>query len=101
MDVAADKAQNAHLDSTLGLHGHRDAVYRYGERTEDEALKYAGAYRPVRAALADPSAQPLHEAVRLRLDPSLHAYVHTPAEDSERRAQALLEHLGHGNLPRE
>ncbi|MGW1365007.1 hypothetical protein ACWCQP_47405 [Streptomyces chartreusis] len=101
VDVAADKAQNAHLDNALGLHGHQDAVYRYGERTEDEALRFAPAHRPYRAANADPSAYPLHGAVRLLLDSRLHSYIHDPAVDRGQRVWALLEHLGHGNLPRE
>lgn len=49
----------------------------------------------------DPGAQPLHGAARLVLPSAVHAYVHDRTQDSRARAAALLEHLGHGNLPRE
>ncbi|MFF8882091.1 hypothetical protein [Streptomyces flaveolus] len=48
----------------------------------------------------NPTRQHLHGAVRLFLPPPLHAHVHDPAQDASDRARALLEHLGHGNLPR-
>ncbi|MFF7858764.1 hypothetical protein [Streptomyces sp. NPDC007904] len=100
LEVASEKAQNAHQNHRYGLDGHRDAVYRYGERLEQEAGRYASVFRPVPAARLDPAAQPLHGATRMFLPPGLHAYVHDDSQDPAGRAAALLEHLGHGNLPR-
>ncbi|MFI9772748.1 GNAT family N-acetyltransferase [Streptomyces sp. NPDC052415] len=101
VDVALDKAHNAHQNRYYGLDGHREAVYRYGERLETEAALHAAAYRPVPLVRVDPGAQPLHGAARLVLPPEVHEYVHDRAQDPHARASALLEHLGHGNLPRE
>ncbi|MGY1583243.1 hypothetical protein [Streptomyces sp. MN13] len=98
--MASNKAQLVHRNNREGLDGHRDAVYRYGERGEQEADDYVSLYRPVRAARLDPAAQPLHGATRLFLPPRLHAHVHDDRQDAASRAEALLEHLGHGNLPR-
>lgn len=100
LEVASEKAQNAHQNHRYGLDGHRDAVYRYDERLEQEADRYAFTFRPLPAARLDPAAQPLHGAARLFLPPGLHAYVHDGSQDAAGRAAALLEHLGHGNLPR-
>jgi len=47
VDVASDKAHNAHRNKHYGLDGHRNAVYRYGERLETEAALHAASYRPV------------------------------------------------------
>ncbi|WP_031087945.1 MULTISPECIES: GNAT family N-acetyltransferase [Streptomyces] len=101
VEVAGEMAQNAHQHSFYGLHGHRDAVYRYGERLETEAALHAGALRPVVPVRVDPAMQPLHGVLRLVLPPAVHGYVHDPAQDPAVRAAALLEHIGHGNLPRE
>ncbi|MFI2437131.1 GNAT family N-acetyltransferase [Streptomyces sp. NPDC018693] len=76
VDVASDKAHNAHQNNYYGLDGHRDAVYRYGERLETEAALHAAAYRPVTPVRVDPGAQPLHGAARLVLPPAVHEYVH-------------------------
>jgi hypothetical protein len=100
VEVAADKAQNAHLNAFYDLDGHRSDVYRYGERLGQEADDYTRFLLPARPAGMDPARQQLHGAVRLFLPPSLHAYVHDPAQEAADRARALLEHLGHGNLPR-
>ncbi|MFF2206275.1 hypothetical protein [Streptomyces sp. NPDC058145] len=100
VEVASDRAQLAHRNDRYGLDGHRDAVYRYGERGEQEADDYVSLYRPVQAAMLDPAAQPLHGATRLFLPPSLHAHVHDERQAAASRAEALLEYLGHGNLPR-
>ncbi|WP_445280230.1 hypothetical protein [Streptomyces sp. DSM 118148] len=97
--MASDRAQLAHRNDRCGLDGHRDAVYRYGERDEQEADDYVLLCRPVQAAMLDPAAQPLHGATRLFLLPSLHAHVHDGRQDVAARAAALLEYLGHGNLP--
>ncbi|MGW0669884.1 hypothetical protein [Streptomyces sp. NPDC002746] len=101
VDVAADMAHNAHQNGHYDLDGHRDAVHRYGERLETEAALHAAAFGPVTPVRVDPGAQPLHGAARLVLPPAVHAYVHDRTQDSRARAAALLEHLGHGNLPRE
>ncbi|MGW6202069.1 GNAT family N-acetyltransferase [Streptomyces sp. NPDC055089] len=101
VDVASDRAHNAHQNNHYGLDGHRDAVYRYGERLEAEAALHAAAFRPVAPTHVDPGSQPLHGAARLALPPAVHKYVHDRTQDSHARATALLEHLGHGNLPRE
>ncbi|MFG3207350.1 hypothetical protein [Streptomyces sp. NPDC048192] len=100
VEVASEKAQIAHLNRFYGLHGHRDAVYRYDERVDQEADHYSALYQEARAVRLDPAAQPLHGATRLFLPPGLHAYVHDQSQDALGRATALLDHLGHGNLPR-
>ncbi|MBL1110437.1 hypothetical protein JK361_38835 [Streptomyces sp. 5-8] len=56
MEVASDKAQHVHRNNRDGLDGRRDAVYRYGERGEQEADGYLSLYRPMRAAMLDPAA---------------------------------------------
>lgn len=101
LDVASEKAQNAHQNHRYGLDGHRDAVYRYGERLEQDADRYTSVFRPLPAVRLDPAAQPLHGAARLFLPPGLHSYIHDGSQDAAGRAAALLEHLGHGNLPRQ
>ncbi|MFI2437387.1 GNAT family N-acetyltransferase [Streptomyces sp. NPDC018693] len=47
VEVASEKAQNAHLNAFYLLDGHRQDVYRYGERLEQEADGYARHYVPV------------------------------------------------------
>ncbi|MFD7552598.1 GNAT family N-acetyltransferase [Streptomyces sp. NPDC059816] len=101
VNVASDMAHNAHQNNHYGLDGHRDAIYRYGERLEAEAALHAAAFRPVAPMHVDLGSQPLHGAARLALPPAVHEYVHDRTQDSRARATALLEHLGHGNLPRE
>lgn len=98
--VFADKAENAARNRTTGVHGHRDAEYRYGERTEAEAQQYAGHFREASTDYADPTAQPLYGSVLLYLPPGLHRFVHDGTRDLTARAEALLQHVGHGNLPR-
>ncbi|MFD6329223.1 GNAT family N-acetyltransferase [Streptomyces niveus] len=99
LEVAGNQAQHAHLNRHYRLDGHRDAVYRYGERLETEAALYRADFRPVTPVRVDPAAQPLHGALRLVLPPALHAYIHDDGQDAAGRAAALLEHVGHGNLP--
>lgn len=101
VDVASDKAHNAHQNKHYGLDGHREDVYRYGERLETEAALHAASYRPVTPMRVDPGAQPLHGAARLVLPPTVHQFVHDRTQEPHARAAALLEHLGHGNLPRD
>ncbi|MFD7861491.1 GNAT family N-acetyltransferase [Streptomyces sp. NPDC059783] len=101
VDVAADKAQNAHINTSHGLDGHQDAVYRYGERLETEAALHTAAFRPATPVRMDPTAQPLYGAARLVLPPAIHDFVHDRTKDRHARAAALLEHIGHGNLPRD
>ncbi|MGV9290724.1 hypothetical protein [Streptomyces sp. NPDC003719] len=60
VEVAADKAQNAHLNAFYDLDGHRSDVYRYGERLGQEADDYTRFHRPARAAGMDPARQQLH-----------------------------------------
>jgi GNAT superfamily N-acetyltransferase len=100
IEVASEKAQNAHLNTFYGLDGHRQDVYRYDERREQEADYYARLYRPAQAPRLDPAAQRLHGTIRLFLPPHLHTYVHDRSQDASDRAVALLGHVGHGNLPR-
>ncbi|MFD8666586.1 hypothetical protein ACFV1U_14435 [Streptomyces microflavus] len=100
VDVALDKASSAHQNNHYGLDGHREAVYRYGERLEAEAALHTAAFRQVAPRHVDLGSQPLHGAARLALPPAVHEYVHDRNQDSRARATALLEHLGHGNLPR-
>ncbi|MFD7861617.1 GNAT family N-acetyltransferase [Streptomyces sp. NPDC059783] len=100
VDVASHKARNAHQNEHYGLDGHRENVYRYGERLETEAALHEAAFRPAQPVRMVLDAQPLHGAARLVLPPAVHAYVHDRTQDSHARATALLEHIGHGNLPR-
>ncbi|MGW6202070.1 hypothetical protein ACWF9B_00215 [Streptomyces sp. NPDC055089] len=100
VEVASEKTQNAHQNDFYGLDGHRQDVYRYGERLEQEADDYTRFCLPAQAAQMDPAAQQLHGATPLFLPPGLHTYVHDHTQDATSRAAALLEHLGHGNLPR-
>ncbi|MFI1701487.1 hypothetical protein ACH419_36790 [Streptomyces bobili] len=99
VDVASDRAHNAHQNDYYGLYGHRDALYRYGERLEAEAALHAASFRPAAPVRVDPAAQPVHGAARLVLPAAVHDYVHDRTQDSGARAAALLEHVGHGNLP--
>ncbi|MFD7551473.1 GNAT family N-acetyltransferase [Streptomyces sp. NPDC059816] len=98
--VMADKADNAARNRTTGVHGHRDAEYRYGERTETEAQQYAQHFREATANYADPSVQSLYGSLLLYLPPGLHRFIHDGTRAIEARADALLQHIGHGNLPR-
>lgn len=99
--VASDRAHNDHKITYCGLYGHRDALYRFGERLETEAALHAASFRPAAPVRVDPAAQPLYGAARLVLPPAVHDYVHDRTQDSGARAAALLEHAGHGNLPRD
>ncbi|MGW2652050.1 GNAT family N-acetyltransferase [Streptomyces sp. NPDC001478] len=98
--VMADKADNAARNRTSGVHGHRDAEYRYSERTEAEAQEYSGHFREATTDYADPAVQPLYGGLLLYLPPGLHRFVHDGTRDIAARAGALLQHVGHGNLPR-
>ncbi|MEV5279741.1 GNAT family N-acetyltransferase [Streptomyces sp. NPDC006692] len=98
--VMADKADNAARNRTTGVHGHRDAEYRYGERTESEAEQYAKHFRSAPISYADPTTQPLYGGLLLYLPPGLHRFLHDGTRPLAARADALLQHVGHGNLPR-
>ncbi|WP_327411367.1 GNAT family N-acetyltransferase [Streptomyces sp. NBC_01281] len=100
LDVAAEKAQNDHSNDFFGLDGHKGAVYRYGERLEEEAGLWIHDLWEGPPEGIDPSAQRLHGAVRLLLPTSLHAYIHDAAHDGAARAAAVLDYIGHGSLPR-
>ncbi|MFD9791395.1 hypothetical protein ACFWXK_10635 [Streptomyces sp. NPDC059070] len=98
--VGANKARNAAVNQHLGIDGHRGAEYRYDERMEEEAEQWAPCFRPVLASPgADPAVQGLYGSALLFLRAGLHRYVHDPSHDAVGRAAALLEHVGHGNLP--
>ena len=99
--VGAQRAANRGHNKSYDLNGHKDAEYRYGERLEEEYQRHAHAFEPdTGAPRVDPARQDLHAGHVVLLPPGLHRYVHDPARDAAARAQALLEHLGHGNLPR-
>lgn len=98
--IMADKADNAARNGTVGVFGHRDAEYRYGERTEAEAEQYTRHFRDATTSYADPTAQPLHGSLLLYLPPGLHRFIHDSSRAVAARAYALLQHIGHGNLPR-
>ncbi|MEE1737050.1 GNAT family N-acetyltransferase [Streptomyces sp. BE147] len=98
--IFADKAENAARNRTTGARGHRDAEYRYGERTEGEAQEYTRYFREAAAPYADPRAQPLYGGLLTYLPPGLHRFVHDTTLDVSARANALLSHVGHDNLPR-
>lgn len=99
--VAADRAVNRGRNKWCGLDGHRAAEYRYGERLEEEFEQHAQAFEPdTGAQRADPAQQDLYAAQVVVLPPGLHRYVHDPDLDAIERAQALLEHIGYGNVPR-
>ncbi|MET7489823.1 GNAT family N-acetyltransferase [Streptomyces sp. NPDC005538] len=99
--IAADRVVNRGRNKWYDLDGHRAAEYRYGERLEEEYQGHAQAFEPDTGALrADPARQHLYAAQVVVLPPGLHRHVHDPDRDATERAQALLEHIGHGNLPR-
>ncbi|MFF9221175.1 hypothetical protein [Streptomyces viridosporus] len=99
LTVAAERARNAYLNRHAGVHGHREAVYRYGEPMAEEARQYAPLFREPEARGPDPGAEELYGGVRLVLPPGLYRLVHDPRRDAGERARILLEHLGHGSLP--
>lgn len=99
--VAANRVVNRARNKWLELDGHRAAEHRYGERLEEEYQQYALAFEPdTGAPRTDPSRQYLYAGQVVVLPPELHRYVHDLARPAAERAQALLEHIGHGNLPR-
>ncbi|GAA2639283.1 hypothetical protein GCM10010425_49100 [Streptomyces spororaveus] len=99
--VAADKTRNASWNRHFGLDGHGGAEYRYRQRLEMEFIGHDKSFlRRVDMPQADPTAQALHAGQLVHLPPRLHRYVHDPGNPAEQRAHALLDHLGHGNLPR-
>lgn len=99
VEVAACKAQNAYMNRNLGVDGHREAEYRYGQRWEEEARQYAAFYREARVQGPDPAVDELFAGLRLALPPGMHRLVHNSALPTEDRAGILLNHVGHGNLP--
>ncbi|MEV4333449.1 hypothetical protein AB0K02_23385 [Streptomyces sp. NPDC049597] len=99
VQVAADKAQNVYTNRFCGLDGHREAEYRYDEDLEAEAQTFAASYRAARVQGPDPAVDDLYGGLQVALPPGLHRLVHDSGRDAGQRAQKLLEHLGHGNLP--
>lgn len=99
LTVAAERAHNAYHNRHAGVHGHREAVYRYGEPMAEEARKYAPLFREPAVQGPDPRVEELYGGVRLVLPPGLYRLVHDSRRDVGERAGILLEHLGHGNLP--
>ncbi|MET8816448.1 GNAT family N-acetyltransferase [Streptomyces sp. NPDC004549] len=99
VDVAADMARNAHQNRIYNLDGRRENVYRYGERLETEAALHTSSFQPVTPVRVNPGAQPLHGPAQLVLPPAVHDFVHDRAQDPRKQATALLEFVGHGNLP--
>ncbi|WTD38544.1 hypothetical protein OHB03_44255 [Streptomyces sp. NBC_01643] len=97
--VAGQKVQNALQNRYLGVDGHRDAAYRYGESLEDEARRYAPAFREPPVQGPDPAAAELYGGMRLVLPPRYHQIVHNSSLNAGERAEILLSQLGHGNLP--
>ena len=99
--VAADRARNAEWNSFYRLNGHRDAEYRYGQRLEMEFQRHNRSFiRRLDTPRVDPARQDLYAGHLLYLPPGLHRYVHNGSRPAAARAQALLDHIGHGNLPR-
>ncbi|MEU6071926.1 GNAT family N-acetyltransferase [Streptomyces sp. NPDC047082] len=99
--VAADRASNRGRNKWYDLDGHKADEYRYGERLEEEYQQHAHAFEPGAGTLrADPTRLHLYAAQVVVLPPGVHRYVHHPARDPAERARVLLEHIGHGNLPR-
>lgn len=99
LQVAAQRTKNAYQNQLFGLDGHQAAEYRYGERLEKEALEWAPAFREAAVHGPDPAVQELHGGLRAVLPPRLHRLVHDGRRDSGERAEMLLDHIGHGNLP--
>ncbi|MEU9420207.1 GNAT family N-acetyltransferase [Streptomyces sp. NPDC048272] len=99
--VAADKTRNASWNRHFGLDGHGAAEYRYRQRLEMEFIGHDKSFlRRVDMPMINPTAQALHAGHLVNLPPGLHRYVHDTRHPSEQRAHALLDHVGHGNLPR-
>src|SRR5690606_13451591 len=99
LQVAAQRAKNAYQNQLFGLDGHRAAEYRYGERLEQETLKWAPAFREPTVQGPDPTVQELHGGLRVVLPPRLHRLVHDGRRDGGERAEMLLAHIGQGSLP--
>jgi GNAT superfamily N-acetyltransferase len=99
--VAANRARNAEWNTFYRLHGHHDAEHRYGQRLEEEFQSHDHYFiSQLDTPRIDPTRQDLYAGQRLYLPPGLHRYVHNGARPAADRAQALLDHIGHGNLPR-
>lgn len=97
--VAAQKARNAYHNRYEGVHGHRDAVYRYGEPMEAEARQHAHLFREPQPQGPDPGLDELHGGMHLFLPPGLHRIVHDSSRDPAERAALVLDYIGHGSLP--
>ena len=101
VDVARDRTHNAYLNREHGLHGHSDAEYRYGQRLEQEFGAHAPDYvTGPDIARVDPTLQDLYAGALVYLPAELHRFVHDGTRPPAERARALLDHVGHGNLPR-
>ncbi|MBM9624739.1 GNAT family N-acetyltransferase (plasmid) [Streptomyces zhihengii] len=99
LQVAAHRAANAYRNQELGLYGHRDAEHRYGQALEEDALQWAAAYREAAASGPDPAVQDLYGGIRIVLPTRIHRVVHDGQRSAAERADMLLHHIGHGNLP--
>ncbi|MFH8257785.1 hypothetical protein [Streptomyces roseolus] len=99
LQVAAQRTKNAYQNELFGLDGHRTAEYRYGERLEQEALEWAPVFREPAVHGPDPAVQELHGGLQVVLPPRLHRLVHDGRRDGGERAELMLDHIGHGNLP--
>ncbi|MFE7332558.1 hypothetical protein ACFU8W_48525 [Streptomyces sp. NPDC057565] len=97
--VAGQKVQNALHNRYLGVDGHRDTAYRYGESLEEEARRYAPAFREPPVQGPDPATAELYGGMRLVLPPRYHQIVHNSSRDVGERAEMLLSQIGYGNLP--
>lgn len=97
--VAAQRARNAYLNRHVGVNGHREAEYRYGESMEEEARRAAGAFHEPDVQGPDPGVEELYGGLRLFLPPGLHRVVHDGSRDPAERAGLVLNHIGHGSLP--
>ncbi|MET7489815.1 hypothetical protein [Streptomyces sp. NPDC005538] len=99
LTVAAQKARNAYQNRYNGVHGHKEAVYRYGESMETEARQYAADFHEPDVQGPDPGLDELYGGMRLILPPGLHRIVHDSSRDAAERAGLVLDHIGHGSLP--
>ncbi|MET9109587.1 GNAT family N-acetyltransferase [Streptomyces zhihengii] len=97
--VMAQRTRNAYQNRMNALEGHGAAEYRYGERLEAVGAQWASAYRPARAQGPDPAAGELHGGLRLVLPGELQQVMYDEGRDAAERAERLLNHMGHGNLP--
>ncbi|WP_424216066.1 hypothetical protein ACN20G_28380 (plasmid) [Streptomyces sp. BI20] len=96
--VAGQRAANAYLEQRLGLAGPPPATPP-GPEDEATVRAHAARFREARRPGPDPHARDLYAGARLVLPRRLHRLVHNAARDPAERADLLLHHIGHGNLP--